>query len=232
MRHCRSDDAAVALQNDCRLSLFNDVFTPHANKHGHTPLTDVVPSRGVRSVLERSRCAVENCSAAAARARWWETQIPEWDAQIPEAEAAVERQRQIVAERQAARDRAAQNAKLPQKTPERAAKYAAKLRDAELSVAHNLEKLSNATEHVEYIHEKAEAARQRARLAEAHRNACVGGDDDLPVGRRRGPAGWGVLLYRFMVGAETTVIVVLLWVAAAGRAPAVGCRGGNIKISI
>ena len=32
--------------------------------------------------------------------------------------------------------------------------------------------------------------------------------------------------------AETTVIVVLLWVAAAGRAPAVGCRGGHIKISI
>ena len=65
--------------------------------------------------------------------------------------------------------------------------------------------------------EKAEAARQRARLAEAHHKACVGGDDDLPVGqRRRGPAGWGVLLYRFMVGAETTVIVLLLWVAAAG----------------
>ena len=39
-------------------------------------------------------------------------------------------------------------------------------------------------------------------------------------------------LYRFMIGAETTVIVLLLWVAAAGRAPAVGCRGGNIKISI
>ena len=100
-------------------------------------------------------------------------------------------------------------------------------------MGHNLEKLRNATEHVEYIHEKAEAARQRARLAEAHRNACVGGDDDLPVGRRRrGPAGWGVLLYRFMIGAETTLIVLLLWVAAAGRAPAVGCRGGNIRISI
>ena len=83
-----------------------------------------------------------------------------------------------------------------------------------------------------YVRTKAEAARQRARLAEAHRNACVGGDEDLPVGRRRGPAGWGVLLYRFMVGAETTVIVLLLWVAAAGRAPGVGCRGGNIKISI
>ena len=54
-----------------------------------------------------------------------------------------------------------------------------------------------------------------------------------PVGRRRrGPAGWGVLLYRFMIGAETTVIVLLLWVAAAGRAPAVGCRGGHLKISI
>ena len=39
-------------------------------------------------------------------------------------------------------------------------------------------------------------------------------------------------LYRFMIGAETTVIVLLLWVAAAGRAPAVGCRGGHIKISI
>jgi len=86
---------------------------------------------------------------------------------------------------------------------------------------------------MEYIHEKLETARQRARVAEAYRLACVGGDDDLPVGRRRrGPAGWGVLLYRFMVGAETTVIVVLLWVAAAGRAPAVGCRGGHIKISI
>ena len=145
----------------------------------------------------------------------------------------VERQKQVVAERTAARDRAAQNAKLPQKTPERAAKYASNLVRAEESVAHNLEKLRNATEHVEYVQTKAEAARQRARLAEAHRDACVGGDDDLPVGRRRrGPAGWGVLLYRFMVGAETAVIVVLLWVAAAGRAPAVGCRGGNIKISI
>ena len=111
-------------------------------------------------------------------------------------------------------------------------KYATNLKKAEDSVAHNFEKLRNATEHVEYIHEKAEAARQRARLAEAHRKACVGGDDDLPVGRRRGPAGWGVLLYRFMVGAESTVIVVLLWVAAAGRAPAVGCRGWHVKISI
>ena len=170
----------------------------------------------MREVLERSRCAVENCSAAAARASWWETQITEWDAQIPEAEAAVARQRQVVAERQAARDRAAQNAKLPQKTPERTAKYAAGLERAEASVAHNLEKLRNATAHVDYIHEKAETARQRARLAEAHRNACVGGDDELPVGRRRGPAGWGILLYRFMIGAETTVILLLLWVAAAG----------------
>ena len=147
----------------------------------------------------------------------------------------MERQRQVVAERQAARDRARAAQKLPQnqKTPERTEKYAGKLRDAELSVAHNLEKLRNATEHVDYIHEKVEAARQRARLAEAHRDACVGGDDDLPVGRRRrGPAGWGVLLYRFMVGAETTVIVVLLWVAAAGRAPAVGCRSGHVRISI
>ena len=42
----------------------------------------------------------------------------------------------------------------------------------------------------------------------------------------------GGLLYRFMIGAETTVIVMLLWVAAAGRAPAVGCRAGHIKISI
>ena len=42
----------------------------------------------------------------------------------------------------------------------------------------------------------------------------------------------GVLLYRFMVGAETTVNVVLLWVAAAGRAPAVGCRGWHVRISI
>ena len=83
---------------------------------------------------------------------------------------------------------------------------------------------------MDYIHERAEAARQRARLAEAHRDACVGGEDDLPVGRLR--RGWGVLLYRFMVGAETAVIVVLLWVAAAGRAPAVGCRGGHVKISI
>ena len=146
----------------------------------------------------------------------------------------MERQRQVVAERQAARDRARAAQKLPQnkKTPERAAKYASKLKDAELSVAHNLEKLRNATEHVDYIHEKVEAARQRARLAAAHRDACFGGNDDLPVGRGRGPAGWGVLLYRFMIGAETTVIVLLLWVAAAGRAPAVGCRGGNIKISI
>ena len=72
----------------------------------------------------------------------------------------------------------------------------------------------------------------RARLAAAHRDACVGGDDDLPVRRGRGPAGWGVLLYRFMIGAETTVIVLLLWVAAADRAPAVGCRGGHIRISI
>ena len=101
-----------------------------------------------------------------------------------------------------------------------------------MSVTHNLEKLRNATEHVEYIHEKAEAARQRTRLAEAHRLACVGGDDDLPVGRGRGPAGWGILLYRFMIGAETTVILLLLWVATAGRAPAVGCRGGHVRISI
>ena len=48
----------------------------------------------------------------------------------------------------------------------------------------------------------------------------------------RGPAGWGVLLYRFMIGAETTLIVLLLWVAAAGRAPAVGCRGWHVRISI
>ena len=35
LRHCRTDDAAVALQNDCRLSLTDpDLFTPHANKHG------------------------------------------------------------------------------------------------------------------------------------------------------------------------------------------------------
>ena len=100
------------------------------------------------------------------------------------------------------------------------------------SVTHNLEKLRNATEHVEYVKTKAEAARQRARLAGAHRDACVGGGDDLPVGRRRSPAGWGSLIYRFMVGAETSVIVLLLWVAAAGRAPAVGCRGGNLRISI
>ena len=90
----------------------------------------------------------------------------------------------------------------------------------------------NATAHADYARAKTEAARQRARLAAAHRKACVGGDDDLPVGRRRGPAGWGFLLYRFMVGAETTVIVLLLWVAAAGRAPAVGCRGWHVKISI
>ncbi len=37
---------------------------------------------------------------------------------------------------------------------------------------------------------------------------------------------------KLRVVSETTVIVVLLWVAAAGRAPAVGCRGGHIKISI
>ena len=144
----------------------------------------------------------------------------------------VERQKQVVAERTAARDRAAQNAKLPQKTPERAAKYASNLVRAEESVAHNLEKLRNATDHVDYVCAKTDAARQRARLAEAHRNACVGGDDELPVGRRRGPDGWGVLLYRFMIGAETAVIVLLLWVAATGRAPAVDCRGGHLKISI
>ena len=109
------------------------------------------------------------------------------------------------------------------------ADYASRLYEA--SVAHNLEKLRNATEHVEYVKTKAEAARQRARLAEAHRNACVGGDGDLPVVGRRAP-GWGVLLYRFMVGAETTVIVLLLWVAATGRAPAVGCRGWHVRISI
>ena len=228
LRHCRADDVAVALQKDCRLSLADDLFTPHANKHGHTPLTDVVPSRGVRAVLERSRCTVENCSTAAARARWWDAQIPEWEAQVPEAEAAVERQRQVVAERRAARDRAAQR----RENDPGNEKYATNLKNAEASVAHNLEKLRNATDHVDYVRAKTEAARQRARLAAAHRDACVGGDDDLPVGRGRGPAGWGVLLYRFMVGAETTVIVLLLWVAAAGRAPGVGCRGGNIKISI
>ena len=42
----------------------------------------------------------------------------------------------------------------------------------------------------------------------------------------------GGLVYRLMMIAETTVIVLLLWVAAAGRAPALGCRGGNIRISI
>ena len=108
----------------------------------------------------------------------------------------------------------------------------ADLKSAEASVAYNLEKLRNATEHVDYVRTRAAAARQRARLAAAHRKACVGGDDDLPVGRGRGPAGWGVLLYRFMIGAETTVIVLLLWVAAAGRAPAVGCRGWHVRISI
>ena len=35
-----------------------------------------------------------------------------------------------------------------------------------------------------------------------------------------------------MIGAETTLIVLLLWVAAAGRAPAVGCRGWHVRISI
>ena len=102
---------------------------------------------------------------------------------------------------------------------------------AEESVAHNLEKLRNATEHVNYVRQRARLAEQRARLAEAHRLACVGGDDELPVVGRR-PPGWGVLLFRFMIGAETTVIVLLLWVAAAGRAPAVGCRGWHVKISI
>ena len=130
------------------------------------------------------------------------------------------------------RARAAQKLSQNQKTPERTAKYANNLRNADASVVHNVEKLRNATAHAEYVREKTEAARQRARLAAAHRDACVGGDDDLPVGRGRGPAGWGVLLYRFMIGAETTVIVLLLWVAAAGRAPAVGCRGGHIRISI
>ena len=178
-------------------------------------------------MLERSRCAVENCSTAAARAGWWEAQISEWDAQIPEAEAAVERQRQVVAERRAKRDRAAQR----RENDPGNKKYVADLKSAEASVAYNLEKLRNATDHVDYVRAKTEAARQRARLAEAHRNACVGGDGDLPVVGRRAP-GWGVLLYRFMVGAETTVIVLLLWVAATGRAPAVGCRGGNIKIII
>ena len=140
----------------------------------------------------------------------------------------LERQRQVVAERRAARDRAAQR----RENDPGNEKYATNLKNAESSVTHNLEKLRNATEHVEYARAKAEAARQRARLAAAHRDACVGGDDDLPVGRGRGPAGWGVLLYRFMVGAETTVIVLLLWVAAAGRAPAVGCRGRHVRISI
>ena len=46
------------------------------------------------------------------------------------------------------------------------------------------------------------------------------------------PGSRGVLLYRFMVGAETTVILLLLWVATAGRAPAVGCRSGHVRISI
>ena len=185
-----------------------------------------MPSREVRKVLERSRCAVENCSTVAARARWWEAQIPEWEAQIPEAEAAVERQRQVVAERRAARDRAVQR----RENDPGNEKYASNLKNAEASVAHNLEKLRNATEHVDYVRAKTEAARQRARLAAAHRDACVGGDDDLPVGRLR--RGWGVLLYRFMIGAETAVIVLLLWVAAAGRAPAVGCRGWHVRISI
>ena len=138
------------------------------------------------------------------------------------------RQRQVVAERRAARDRAAQR----RENDPGNEKYATSLKNADASVAHNLEKLRNATDHVDYVCAKTDAARQRARLAEAHRNACVGGDDELPVGRRRGPDGWGVLLYRFMIGAETAVIVLLLWVAAAGRAPAVGCRGGHIKISI
>ena len=138
------------------------------------------------------------------------------------------RQRQVVAERRAKRDRAAQR----RENDPGNKKYVADLKSAEASVAYNLEKLRNATDHVDYVRAKTEAARQRARLAAAHRDACVGGDDDLPVGRGRGPAGWGVLLYRFMIGAETTLIVLLLWVAAAGRAPAVGCRGGHIKISI
>ena len=139
----------------------------------------------------------------------------------------MERQRQVVAERRAARDRAAQR----RENDPGNEKYATNLKNAEVSVAHNLEKLRNATEHVDYVRAKTEAARQRARLAAAHRDACVGGDDDLPVAGRR-PAGWGGLLYRFMIGAETTVIVLLLWVAAAGRAPAVGCRGWHVRISI
>ena len=79
------------------------------------------------------------------------------------------------------------------------------------------------------------AIAQTARARKATLAAIASNGDyanRLYVGRRRSPAGWGSLIYRFMIGAETTVIVLLLWVAAASRAPAVGCRGGNIKISI
>ena len=65
-----ADDAAVVQQNDCRL--------PHLNIHQGVdarPL-DLVASRGVHAVLERSGCDVANCSLEAARATAWSTTAP------------------------------------------------------------------------------------------------------------------------------------------------------------
>ena len=79
----RADDAAVALQNDCRLSR-DDLF-----KHNYLALSG-----------GRGRGASHALTAAAARGR-----------QIPRPSSAVERQRQVVAERRACSDRAAQRRK-------------------------------------------------------------------------------------------------------------------------
>ena len=60
----------------------------------------------------------------------------------------------------------------------------------------------------------------RARLAAAHCNACVGATTIFPPDDRGTRLG-DLLYHRFMVGAETTVIVLLLW-ARLVAAPAVG----------
>ena len=225
LRPCQKSDAALRQQTDCRLSLHDHLLDPVRDTHGHLKLTDVVASRGVREVLERPSCALENCSVIAERARFYNAQIVELEASLPDAEAAVERSQQAVTEKVAARDRAAQKNK-EDASGNNAAKNAANLKNAEASLSVKREKAQTATEHVAYVLAKAASARQRARLAEAHGVACVGGASlgvdatqlaqtgwglpaVAPTPATEHSRSWGFLLFRFMICGETSVVVLV-----------------------
>jgi hypothetical protein len=144
------------------------------------------------------------------------------EASLPDAEAAVERSQQAVTEKAATRDRAAQKVR-EDASGKNAAKNAANLKNAEESLSVKREKARTATEHVAYVLAKAESARQRARLAEAHGVACVGGASLGVKAARTGrglsavaptPAtehSWGFLLFRFMICGETSVVVLVAY---------------------